>query len=305
MLVHFVHQGTAYLPELDAYARHLQRLGWASLVHTNVATIPKAARVIWWMCGRVTAPMQAKFPDAFHVHEYASASVPPFAWAKDVAKRWAQATPHHRVFQSPWVRERLCFADACPFDYRDMGVPDDFFSPGEPHASKEFDFVYAGDMTRLTALEHALDAIEASGKSLLLIGQVPASLQTRLRTGQMVTTGRIPQSQVPAQLTRARVGLNLVPARPPFSEQTSTKLLEYCALGLPVASIDYAWARRFEQQTGAHFYWLPKSSHNGDWLHALGIPLEQYQFATPDVQHLRWGRQVEPMSVWRRIEERR
>ncbi|HRL53722.1 MAG TPA: glycosyltransferase, partial [Acidovorax temperans] len=83
MQVHFIHPGHSYLPELEAYAAHLRPWGHEVCTHQNASTVPADARVVWWMCGRVRATDHQRFTRAFQVHEYASASVPPFAWAKD------------------------------------------------------------------------------------------------------------------------------------------------------------------------------------------------------------------------------
>ena len=90
MQVHFIHPGHSYLPELEAYAAHLRPWGHEVCTHQNASTVPADARVVWWMCGRVRTMDHQRFAQAFQVHEYASASVPPCAWAKDQIKRWTQ-----------------------------------------------------------------------------------------------------------------------------------------------------------------------------------------------------------------------
>ncbi|MGI9133653.1 MAG: glycosyltransferase [Rhodoferax sp.] len=300
MLIHFVHAGGAYLPELDAYGQHLRSLGCACQVHRSAATLPAAAEVIWWMCGRVSPAMAARHPQAFQVHEYASASVPPLARAKDWVKRWSQALPQHRIFQNSWVRQRLGFADQVPFDYRDMGLAPQFLTASHaPRQAPEFDFVYVGEMARLRQFRPALEAIAECGKTLLLVGQLPPGDDRLLR--HFTCTGRVPHAAVAAQLRRARVGLNLVPNRLPFAEQTSTKLLEYCAVGLPVASTDYAWARRFAQQHGARFVWLPGGSNARAWHAALARPFAATEFTVPDLHQLSWQQQMQRLSVWQTL----
>ena len=107
MQVHFIHPGHSYLPELEAYTAHLRPWGHEVCTHQNASTVPADARVVWWMCGRVHATDHQRFAQAFQVHEYASASVPPCAWAKDQIKRWTQPKPDYRLFQNEWVRQRL------------------------------------------------------------------------------------------------------------------------------------------------------------------------------------------------------
>jgi glycosyltransferase involved in cell wall biosynthesis len=173
------------------------------------------------------------------------------AWLKDRIKQWQHPVPDFRVFQSDWVRQRMGFGDnapgAVPYALRDMGVPDSFLTAQDQQAP-EFDLVYLGEMRRLLHFVPLLHTLGKAGLSLLLVGDVPAALQERLATlGHIQSTGRVPQDEVPAQLLRARAGLNLMPDVLPLSEQTSTKMLEYLALGLPVISNPYAWAKRTAQ----------------------------------------------------------
>ncbi len=81
--VHFVRNGPAYLPELDAYVDFISQRGHQALVHETGSTVPINAQVVWWMCGRVPSTDARRLKKAFHIHEYASASVPPHARLKD------------------------------------------------------------------------------------------------------------------------------------------------------------------------------------------------------------------------------
>lgn len=304
MLVHFVNAGASYLPELEAYARYLAKSGHTCQIHHQTDTIPQDAAAIWWMCGLVSASTQAMFPDALHVHEYASASIPPLAAMKDLVKRFTQATPHHRIYQNPWVKSRLGFRDNCTFDFRDMGLADYFLATSNIAPSGEYDFVYLGEMSRLNVFKHAIDAIVQSHRTLLLIGEVPENwFSSDRQRRQIGTTGRIRHQEVRAQLARARCGLNLVPPIAPYTEQTSTKLLEYCAAGLPVASIEYPWAKRFELLSGGRFFWLPQSSRVSVWVNAINEQLPAHNFVVPELQHLNWEAQLSHMSIWQILNE--
>jgi glycosyltransferase involved in cell wall biosynthesis len=136
------------------------------------------------------------------------------------------------------------FGATAPYSLRDMGVQRGFFearASGEP----EFDFVYLGETVRLQAFLPALAALLEARLSLLVVGSIAPALREVLPLFANVRcVGRVAHDEVPSQLLRARAGLNLIPAQLPFTEQTSTKVLEYLAVGLPVVSNDYAWARR-------------------------------------------------------------
>ena len=301
MLIHFVHLGDAYLPELQAYADFVQAAGHQAQVHRHVETIPADAAVLWWLCGQVGPRLAQRYASAFHIHEYASASVPPLAWLKDRVKRWRQARPQYRLYQNEWVRQRMGFGDTVPSELRDMGVSPDLLDRPAAPSKPEFDFVYLGEMRRLRHFLPLFDAIAQIGHRVLLVGQIPDELWARLRRhAWLETTGRVPHAQVPALLRRARLGLNLVPDQLPYTEQTSTKLLEYCAAGLRVISTDYPWVRGFEQRHGARFAYLPCRGSTAVYRNHLAAAVKTHEaLVVPDLSSLAWPRLLAGLQVWR------
>jgi glycosyltransferase involved in cell wall biosynthesis len=296
-----VHGARSYLPELAAYQTHIEGLGHAVQRHTQAHTVPGDARAVWWICGRVPGDQARRLKGAVQVHEYASASVAPLAWIKDRIKQWQQPVPDFRVFQSEWVRQRMGFGDnapgAVPYALRDMGVPDAFLT-AQAQQAPEFDLVYLGEMSRLQRFVPLLHTLAQAGLSLLLVGDVPPALQKRLATlGHIQSTGRVPQDQVPAQLLRARAGLNLMPDVLPLSEQTSTKMLEYLALGLPVISNPYAWAQRTALAHAGRVQLLDVQATAAQWQAAVqSLPLRQTD--RHHLQSLRWSQQLQGLPVW-------
>ena len=298
MLVHFVRNGPSYLPELEAYAAFIASLGHQAQVHDTNTTVPNDARVVWWICGRVPHLAQRRLKHAFHIHEYSSSSVPPHAWLKDQVKRFTQPTPDYRVFQNPWVRERMGFSSRVPSCLRDMGIAPAFFEPPTTPVQPTFDLVYLGEMTRLQPFLPFLQSSHQAGRSLLLVGDVPAHIQEQLPPN-VTLSGRVPYAEVPAQLRRARYGLNLVSNIAPYNQQTSTKLLEYCAVGLPVVSNDYPWVRYFASRHNANFHVL--SDQANTWVSSFGEALEAYPYQVPDLQDMRWSNLLAKMPLWKTI----
>lgn len=299
--VHFVHGAHAYLPELAAYAEHLQTLGHAVQMHTQAQTVPDDAAAVWWLCGRVPSGQAQRLAAAMHVHEYASASVAPLAWLKDRAKQWGQPVPDFRVFQSDWVRQRLGFRDAVPWALRDMGVPAHFLT-AQVQQPPEFDLVYLGEMSRLQHFVPLLRTLGQAGLSLLLVGDVPDALQKVLQAaltgpGRLHATGRVPQTEVPQHLLRARCGLNLMPDVLPLNEQTSTKMLEYLAVGLPVISNPYAWARRAAQAHADRVQFVSAQAPTALWQQALR-QLPAVQADRRHLQALSWPHRLQGLPVW-------
>ena len=311
--VHFVRNGPAYLPELDAYVRFITQRGHQALVHDAGDTVPSNAQVVWWMCGRVPSAQAKRLKSSFHIHEYASASVPPHAWLKDFVKHWTQPKPDYRLFQNGWVRERMGFDDDVPHALRDMGVAETFFNaaaPALPAPSyeddaparvppNEFDLVYLGEMHRLLRFVPLLHSIQDAGRTLLLVGDIPDVLRAQL-PASVTCTGRMPYADVPRQLRRARFGLNLVANIEPYNQQTSTKLLEYCAVGLPVVSNDYAWVRYFAAHYQGNFHFLGDEPNS--WQHSFGEALEAYPYVVPDVRELAWNTLLGKMALWQHLQ---
>ncbi len=296
--VHFVHPGTAYMPELAAYEAHLAQLGHHSQRHSDPATVPTGADIVWWICGRVSVHHRLRL--SLQVHEYASASVGRWPALKDRLKRWRHPRPDHRIFLNEWVRERMGFDDGVPDSLRDMGVPPAFLKASRD-AAPDHDLVYLGEMGRLRSFLPVLQAISQAGLKLLLVGQVPTDLEGFLSlTPGISSTGRIPQSEVPAHLLRARAGLNLMPNRLPVAMQTSTKMLEYLTVGLPVLSNDYPWARTAAAQHPDRIQLLADTLLPECWAQAMA----QVPPPLQDRSHLHklvWSEQLAPMTVWQAL----
>ena len=298
--IHFVRNGPSYLPELEAYATFLAARGLRTQTHDQGDTVPADAQVVWWICGRVPLAQAWRLRHAFQVHEYTSASVPPHAWLKDQVKHWTQPRPDYRIFQNGWVRERMGFGHEVPHALRDMGVAQHFFDIAQPEVeaslpAPEFDLVYLGEMGRLAPFLPLLQCIHDAGRSLLLVGDVPDEVRMQLPPS-VTYTGRVPHANVPRQLRRARFGLNLVSNLEPYNQQTSTKVLEYCAAGLRVVSNDYAWVRYFAAQYEGNFHLLHDAPSS--WQHSFGEALDAYPYVVPDVRTLAWHEVLKNLPIW-------
>ncbi len=295
--VHFVHTGTAYMPELNAYETQLRALGHHCERHRDPATVPLDADIVWWICGHVSPQHSHRLRRSLQVHEYASASVGRLPALKDRLKRWRHPRPDHRVFLNAWVRERMGFDDGVPCSLREMGVPEAFLQ-ARACADTDHDLVYLGEMGRLRDFLPTLQAIAKAGLRLLLVGQVPADLEGVLRlTPGVECTGRIAQSDVPAQLLRARAGLNLMPERLPLAMQTSTKVLEYLAVGLPVLSNDYAWARAAAAEHPGRLLLLSDTQLPERWTQAMASLPERASDRSA-WRALAWPERLAGLPVW-------
>jgi len=237
----FVHPGSAHLPELDAYRRYFSR-------HYRVDIATKTDKlhnydILWFFMGFFRYKAENS---QFVVHEYSSLSLPPFARLKDWVKLNLEHSPNLRVFQNVAQSDVLRFEDAVPALYRDMGISERFLT-ADPQ-DKFYDVIYVGAMDKARQLEHALDKMLRLKPDLrlLMVGN-PSSYLTQRYAGYsgVKFAGRIDYAEIPRLITTARFGLNYIPDSYPYNMQTSTKLLEYYALGLPVIGNLSDWTKSF------------------------------------------------------------
>ncbi|MDO5503217.1 MAG: glycosyltransferase [Actinomycetia bacterium] len=231
------------------------------------------------------------------LHDYASLSTPPHAHVKDLAKRFGQSPPLLRSFLNPYVRDHMKFGDSRPYVFRDMGVPDYFYSPATV-PEKQYDIGYAGSLTASRGLMGPLQALAGAGFRLLLVGEPEPELRQLLQRHTNVTfTGRMAQPEVADALRSCAYGLNYVADVEPYNRQTSTKVLEYSALGLGIISNDYAWVRQFQAEHDAVFALLdPRSPLTPESLAGLSL-------RNADAELFRWSLVLRESGLRERIQE--
>lgn len=240
----FVHQSKAQLPELQAYADYF-RPRYQVEVSSPDADL-SGYDIVWFFMG---FSRYQPGNGQFIVHEYASLSTPPLARVKDLIKRQLTTRPHLRVFQNKAQSRLMRFNDAVPERFRDMGIAGHFKQQLE--AKKQCDLIYSGSMDKSRRLEHALDIVLKLRPlaSIWLVGQPSVYLQQRYQHYANVRfIGSVPNSQIPALLNQAHFGLNYIPDVYPYHFQTSTKLLEYAACGLPIIGNNNSWVTNFLAQ---------------------------------------------------------
>lgn len=280
-----------YLPEIEAYIRFLQ----SELPHVRAYTStdihdfhPLDFDVVWRFMG-----MDIGNEGRHVVHEYNSLSTGRFARLKNLVKRTANRKPDQRVFLNKIVRQGFPFRDDVPFGYRDMGVAAAFF---DVRLKPEYDFVYAGSVHRgpevLQMLDHFADVM--TDASILIVGTAnPDVVNHYKRASNIHFAGRVHYEEVPTLMAQGRYGLNLVPDHYPFNVQTATKVLEYCALGLPVVSMRYRWAEHFVGRKDAEFFWL-----DHDFKNLTLRNVNSFDFVVPSVEHKRWKSVIERSQIF-------
>lgn len=237
----FVLPGKALLPEVQAYREYFSA-NYQVYVRHHTADVAQFD-IVWFFMG---VPFYRARPGQFVVHEFTSLSTPPYARLKDQIKRYLLPTPSLRVFQNAMQFNILNFNDKVPHLFRDMGVSANFMQPAT--VKKSIDLIYAGSMARSRQLDKALAKLVAVKPDIRidLFGIPEPHLQKRFADYHNIAfRGPVDYNDMPRLMHKAHFGLNYVPNVYPYNLQTSTKLLEYAACGLPVIGNYTAWLERF------------------------------------------------------------
>lgn len=284
----------AYLPEVYAYVDYLKQNepSWNPYLASEIGTFSaEAFDVIWEFMG-----LDLHKKNSFVVHEYNSSSTGYFYQPKNIIKSIFNTTPNRRVFLNQEVQSKFIFKNDIPFNFRPMGIHKKFLNSKE-NTLKSYDFVYVGSVEGRErpiskVLYHITQNLPRS--KLLFIGGVSNSIHQTFKDAQNITfSGKVPYLEVCDLLKRAKYGLNLIPDVYPQNSQDSTKLLEYCALGLKIISSNYSWVRNFEKTRKAKFFFLNENLEN-----FKTEQIASFDFKTPSVEDLEWQKVIKRSNVF-------
>jgi glycosyltransferase involved in cell wall biosynthesis len=290
MLIAFVHNSKAFLPEIAAYTNYFTRMGSRCEVTDGRRLHKLQPTVAWHFMG---IDRQKKQEGIFTIHEYVSASTPPAARLKNAVKRMISVQPDHRVFQNEYVKNALGFNDGVAHSYRDMGIPAHWLEP--PDERKEFDFIYTGELWQrgLDRVLHAFAYGAMKTHSLLIVSRDYQQVSDSLKdVKNIVFAGPVPHDEVRTLIAKSRFALNIMPDAAPFNRQTSTKLLEYCACRVPVITSDYEWVRKFARANGGNFFFLTKELANFSWEN-----ITRFNYSFPDLGKWTWEQQIQRSGI--------
>lgn len=299
MRIAFVHNNKAHLSETEAYRGFFGRYG-IDTVLVNKEEIKKLpCDVEWRYMGTDLSPRRR---NVLKVHEYTSTSIPPWRKWKNLGKKWLNVEPDFRLFLNEYVKRSFGFEDDVPSGFRDMGIPDSWLQYASAPSSGEFDFVYLGDLGPVREPEKLLDCF-ATGhlrdRSILVVGKAGPQLKDRYQPNENIRfIGPIPYEEVPQQLKRARFGINFMIDKEPLNRQTSTKFLEYLAVGLPVISTRYHWIMEFEHQYGGKYCYVEQDLADLRWDRVCGMIYD-----IPDLRSWTWEQQIRQSGVLDLIED--
>lgn len=288
----FMRSENAFLPEVDAYIDYFNNTKEFKAYDSSKLQDFKLEDfdVAWEFKGLGGVK---KNKNQILVHEYASLSTGRFPIFKNFIKSKLNPKPDLRIFLNEKVKKGFKFSDNVDFCYRDMGIDEQFISQVE--TEKEYDFVYVGSICKGRGIDKFLKVFtEKDNGKLCLIGNVEDEIYSEYKDhDNLIFTGKVPYSEVPKIAAKAEYGINFMPDKYPFNIQTSTKLLEYLALGLQVVTTDYEWLRQFEEKHNCSFYKLDYNNLSFD-----NDSIEKHEFFSGfKVEEYLWRRVIEKSGI--------
>jgi glycosyltransferase involved in cell wall biosynthesis len=292
MKIAFIHNHKAFLPELAAYQGFFQTHNIQTCIAKYGDEENSDADVFWYFMGFFP---KSKHKKKLIIHEYASASVPPYRKLKDFLKSRLGPRPHFRLYLNEYVREQINIHDEVPFGYRDMGISKEFFHP-LPDTAKAYDFIYSGNLSSHRKLDELLKIFDngaLQNRSILMLGNDDDGLaKTFGHCKNIFFQSAVPWEEVAGWLAKARYAVNFIPDKEPFNAQTPTKFLEYTAMKMPVISTNYFWISEFQERYGGNYFLLKQDLSNMTWDRISGFPFE-----FPKLESWRWEERIKASGI--------
>lgn len=298
MTIAFVHNNKAFLPGLYGYRKFFTAHGIQCEVVTpdELGTVHR--QIEWHFLGSdISKPKEG----IYKIHEYPSASLPPFRKWKDWVKSFINTQPDFRIFQNEFVKNSLRFHDSIPYGYRELGIPEEWLS-GSPSLLKEYDFIYTGDVSASRKIKDILVLFtdELKQYSILVLSHRYEELKEQYSNYRnIIFKGPVQKEQVRDYLLKSRFAINYIPDIIPFNKQTSTKLLEYISCKVPVITTRYAWMNDFEKQYGGTYFYLEKDLKNFTW-----EAINNFSYSFPVLTEWTWEKQIRKSGILEFIMER-
>lgn len=300
MIIAFIHNNKAFLPEIEAYCHFFTRYGITCEVVNKDDLGLMHRHVEWFLMG---SDLSKPRDGIYKVHEYSSGSVPPWRRCKNWSKSFFNSQPDFRLFLNEAVKKMFRFHDRIPFGYRDMGVPEAWLAASSETAEKAYDFVYIGDLSPLREPSQFLDCFSTGTlkeRSLLVLSTHYQKLKEAYAPYTNIHfAGPVAHAETAGWLRKARFGINFIPDKEPLNRQTSTKFLEYAATGLPIVTTTNTWMQQFRDTYGGRYFELSPDLSNFTWDEVSGFP-----YASPDLRPWTWEQQIRKSGIPEFLEAR-
>ncbi len=289
MTIAFIHPHKAFLPEIDAYIDFFSRFKIKTMVAKPEEANNIRADVEWHFMG---IDRSKRKEGKIKIHEFASASLPPLRKTKDFIKGLLSTKPDFRLFLNEYVHEQFNFNDSVPFGFRDMGI----YFPAKIPREIKYDFIYCGSVSKdmhFSKIMRCFTNSSLSDKTLLVLSKNYQSYVKHFQPyPNIIFLGPVDKQEVSGYISAARFAINYKPNIAPHSYQTSTKLLEYAACGIPIITTDFPWMRNFEKNYGGNYFYLNQDFSNFTWQQ-----VNEYPYSFPDLEDWRWENQIRNSGV--------
>ena len=282
----------AFLPEIDAYIDYFKKkkieiYDSKTLDMYNINDYD----VIWEFKG--FGGVNTK--ERLLIHDYASLSTGKLPKLKNMLKAMANPKPDIRIFLNNDVMKEFNFYDNIDYCYRDMGINDNFLN--FKSSKKEYEFVYIGSISKERQMDKFIGKINKQkiGR-VCFIGDVDFEIYKQYKFNKDFTfVGKINHNDIPDVASRSIYGINYIPNKYPYNLQTSTKLLEYLALGLNVVTTNYKWINDFEIRNSCKFYKINDFEINLQ-------ELEKFDFKNDiDMEDFLWDNIIDKSGIYKKI----
>jgi len=279
VIIGFLNEGKAFIPELYAYRSSFSQIPGAEVVvFDNYHLAVEESDILFLFMGMF--PFWLKRPKLL-ITEYHSLSTGKYPRIKDFIKSVINVKGDVSVFLNEKVREALPLVGGM-YKTRCMGFDGEFVRK-YINSKKEFDFVYSGSLRE--GVGPVISEIAKKGFSILVVGSDESFFENE---SNVVSVGKVGLEASYKYMSKARWGLNIVPDHYPYNIQDSTKVIEYLSLGLGVVTNRYKWVVDFERSIGAKFLY-----YDDVWFSQI----EGYSFSSGNIEYYEWNKVIEKSGL--------
>ncbi|MFA0079696.1 hypothetical protein AB4427_16425 [Vibrio artabrorum] len=244
----------AFYPENTAYKNYLNSSGIFHVTeYDSIEAAGDESDIIIYHCGFLPFWKKLKCPV---IMEYHSLSTTRFPKIKNVLKRIINKKGVGYIFLNQTVRDGYYFNNLHCDDYifRGMG-----FNKKDTKTSNNYDYdiIYMGT-TKRDGVVDSIKKIAILGYSVIIVGCSKEEIVALDHIDNITAVGRVSNDEAIYYASKCQYGLNYTPDTYPLNIQDSTKVIEYCGLGLKVITNRYEWINEFEQATNSKFMSLDK-----------------------------------------------
>lgn len=298
MTIAFLHNDRAFLPEIEAYVSFFSAYpGIITRVEKQGSSQGTSVDVEWYFMGTHVRRKKS----IVVVHEYASASIPPFATLKNAIKKNINCLPDYRIFYSEYVHQQFDFGDNIPYGLRGHGILNR--ESVSKKNEKCYDFIYAGNTDEKRGLDVLLNCFATGNlrdRTLLVLSKDYAQTALRLSGYKNIYfKGPVPYHEVYSYIDQCRYAINFMPDINPFNKQVSAKFLDYAACRIPVITSDYQWIKEFESIYGGQYFYLLPDLSNLTWER-----VNAFSYTMPNLHEWTWKAQIEKSGITAFLQKR-